>query len=170
MADKPDKPMDLYVAAYADENAAMHDWQSVKQLAKDGAIEVDGLVLVRRDTEGKISVKDRAHDVRRGAVVGAVGGAVVGIIFPPSLLVGGAVGAGIGAGIGKLRSHRDQKEIKAEVEEVLPPDSSAIVALFEERWAPPIDNALLQADKVTKHDVDKDSAKEVKEAAEAASR
>jgi uncharacterized membrane protein len=165
MATKSDSPVDLYVAAYSDENAAQRDWNGVKQLARDGAIDLDGLVLVRRDPEGKIQVRDDAHDVRKGTVIGAVGGAVVGLIFPPSILMGGAVGAGIGAGIGKLRSHRTNKEIRSEVEDVLPPDSSGIVALFEERWGPDMDRALEHADKVTKHDVDKQSAEDVKAAA-----
>ncbi len=165
MASDTDTPVDLYIAAYSDPGAAQGDWDGIKQLAKDGLIDVDGLVLVQREANGNIKVKDNAHDVRKGATVGAVGGLVVGLIFPPSLLVGGVVGGGIGAGIGGLKSRREKKEIKAEVEDVLPPDSSGIVALFEERWMRDVNDALAHADKVTKHDVDKKSADDVKAAA-----
>jgi uncharacterized membrane protein len=165
MASEKDTVVDLYIAAYSDPGAAQGDWDVIKQLAKDGAVDVDGLVLVSRGTDGKIKVKDDAKEARKGAVVGAVGGLVVGLIFPPSLLAAGVVGAGVGAGVGGLKSHREKKEIKAEVEDVLPPDSSGIVALFEERWMKDVNDALAHADKVTKHDVDKESADDVKAAA-----
>jgi hypothetical protein len=39
------------------------------------------------------------------------------------------------------------------------------VALFEETWVTDVDKALSHADKVSKHEVDADSAAEVKDAA-----
>ena len=89
-----DAPLDIYVAAYGDATAAQQDWDGLKQLAKDKVISVDALVLVSRDDEGKIHIKDNAHDAGLGAAVGAVGGAIVGLIFPPALLASAAVGAG----------------------------------------------------------------------------
>jgi uncharacterized membrane protein len=155
-------PVDLYIAAYSDPSAAQEDWDTIKQLARDKVITVDGLVLVSRDAEGTIDVKDNAHDVGRGAAIGAVGGAIVGLIFPPAFLASAVVGAGIGAGTGAIVDRRQKKEIKADVEEVLPPGSSGIVALFEERWVADVEKALTRADKVTKHEVDSESAEEVK--------
>jgi hypothetical protein len=55
-----------------------------------------------------------------------------------------------------------KKQIKADVEDTLPPGSSGIVALFEERWVTAIDKALAKADKVSKHEVDPQSAEDVK--------
>ena len=158
----PDAPVDLYIATYADPDAAQQDWDDIKQLARDGVIMVDGLVLVSRGADGKIDVKDNAHDVGRGAALGAVGGAIVGLIFPPAFLASAAVGAGIGAGAGAILDHHDKKEIKADVEDVLPPGSSGIVALFEERWVDDVEKALAKADNVTTHSVDADSADKVK--------
>src|SRR3954462_3682874 len=99
-------PVDLYIAAYPDENAARGDWDALKQAASDDVIKVDGLVLVSRGSDGKITVEDAFPTARKGAAWGAVGGAVIGLIFPPSLLAGAAVGAGAGLGIGGLKSHR----------------------------------------------------------------
>src|SRR5512132_4150534 len=158
----PDAPVDLYIATYSDPGAAQEDWDDIKQLARDGVITVDGLVLVNRRADGKIDVKDNAHDVGRGAAVGAVGGAIVGLIFPPAFLASAAVGAGIGAGAGAIVDRRDKKEIKADVEDVLPPGSSGIVAVFEERWVDNVENALAKADKVSKHELDDKSADELK--------
>ena len=158
-------PVDLYIATYSDPGAAQQDWDDIKQLARDKVITVDGLVLVSRDADGKIDVKDNANDVGRGAKIGAVGGAIVGLIFPPAFLASAAVGAGIGAGAGAIVDRRQKKEIKANVEEVLPPGSSGIVALFEERWVDDVEKTLAKADKATKHEVDSDSAEEVKASA-----
>ena len=157
-----DAPVDLYIAVYPDPDAARGDWDTIKQLAHDDVIEVDGLVLVSRRADGKIHVDDDFHETRKGAAWGAVGGAVVGLIFPPALLASAAVGAGVGAGIGGLISHGQKAEIKADVEDTLPLNSSGVVAIFEEQWADAIDRALSNASKVTKEKVDRDSADEVK--------
>jgi hypothetical protein len=89
----------------------------------------------------------------------------VGLIFPPAFLASGVVGAGIGAGVGGLVSHHDRKEIKDEVADDLPRGSSGIVALFEPGPESEIEKALSNADKVSKHEVDKASVDEAKSAA-----
>ncbi|HUK94244.1 MAG TPA: DUF1269 domain-containing protein [Gaiellaceae bacterium] len=165
MSPESDVPVDLYIAAYSDPSAAQADWDDIKELARDKVITVEGLILVSRDADGKISVKDNASDVGKGAAIGAVGGAIIGLIFPPAILAGALVGAGIGAGTGAILDHDHKSEIKADVEDVLPPNSSGIVALFDERWVADVDKALSKADKVTKHEVDSESAEEVKETA-----
>ena len=144
MTSATDAPIDLYIAAYDDPDAAQADWKAIKQLANDDLIKIDGLILVSRREDGKIHVDDDFHESRKGAAMGAVGGAVVGLIFPPALLASAAVGAGIGAGAGALVSHSTKKEIKADVDDTLPLNSSGIVAIFEEDWADDIEKALLE--------------------------
>jgi hypothetical protein len=90
------------------------------------------------------------------------------LIFPPAFLASGVVGAGLGAGVGGLLSHHHKKDIKEEVADSLPPGSSGIVALFDERWVAEVEKATAKADKVSKHEVDKDSAEEAKKAVAAA--
>ena len=165
MATKTDAPVDLYIAAYADPDAARADWDDIKQLATDDTIKVDGLILVSRRTDGKIHVDDDFHTAAKGAAWGAVGGAVVGLIFPPAILASAAIGAGLGAGVGGLMSHAQKAEIKEDVEQTLPLNSSGIVAMFEPQWENDIDRALSSASNVTKEQVDPDSAGQVKAAA-----
>ena len=69
------------------------------------------------------------------------------------------------AGLKALLLLNEQREIKADVEEVLPPDSSGIVAVFEERWSEDLDQALKSADVIKKEKVDRESAEQVKAAA-----
>jgi uncharacterized membrane protein len=146
-----DAPVDLYVAAYDDPDAAQQDWDRIKRLASEKVVRVEALVLVSRDTDGKIHVKDDAHEAGIGAVVGAVGGALVGLIFPPALLASAAVGAGIGAGAGTVLDQVQKHEIKTEVEATMPPGSSGIVALIEERWVTDVQKALANAEKSEHH-------------------
>jgi len=167
MSDGTDVPIDLYVAAYDDPAAAQEDWDAIKALVREKLITVDGLVLVSRREDGKIAVKDDASDIGVGTVLGAVGGAIIGLIFPPAFLASALVGAGIGAGTGALLDHHHKSEIKADVDDALPPGSSGIVALFEERWVTDVENALAKADRVTKHQVDSSSASDAKRAATA---
>jgi uncharacterized membrane protein len=165
MTSDTDAPVNLYIAAYTDPDAARNDWDTLTQLAADDVIKVDGLILVSRRSDGKIHVEDNFHTARKGALWGAVGGAVIGLIFPPTLLAGALVGAGVGGGVGALISHGDKNAIKAEIEDTLPLNSSGIVALFEQQWARDIDKALPQASKITKEQVDATNAADLTTAA-----
>lgn len=162
--DVKDDNVDLYIAAYDDPEAAQHDWDDVKQLAKQDVIEVEGMLLVARDKNGAITVRDDAHDVRKGVGVGAVAGAVVGLIFPPSILGGAVVGALAGAGVGGLHSRGKKKEIREDVENVLPENSSGIVVLLHEETDSELEAALTQASNIKKHEVDPESAQSIKAA------
>src|SRR3954470_3445436 len=164
-----DAPIDLYLAAYSDPDAAQADWDVIKGLAREDVIDIIALLLLSRDDDGKIHIKDNFHEAAAGAAVGAVGGALIGLIFPPALLASAVVGAGMGAGAGKLLDHHQKNEIKADVERDLPPGSSAILAVFEEKWVTKIEKALAKADKVHKHKVDKKSVDEAEHAAAAKS-
>ena len=116
-----DDPVALYIAAYDDPNAAQGDYDALKELVKAGAIFVDVAALVSRDDEGKLYVKENAHEVAGGTMVGAAAGLLIGLIFPPAFLASGVVGGAVGAGVGKLVKMDRTSDIKKEVEDVLPP-------------------------------------------------
>ena len=162
---KDENPVALYIAAYDDPDAAQGDFDALKQLVKAGAIFVDVAVLVSRDADGKISVKENAHEVAGGAIVGTAAGLLIGLIFPPAFLASGVVGGAVGAGIGGLVSAHRESEIKKDVEDVLPPGSSGIITLFDITWKPKIDEALSKASKIDEEAVDADSAAKLKEEA-----
>lgn len=144
-------PLDLYIAAYDDPTAAEQDWDDIKRLEQGKIISVEALVLVSRDADGKIHIKDDAHSVGAGAAVGGVAGAVLGLIFPPALLVSAAVGAGIGAAAGATVKQLERRQVKADIEKTLPPGSSGIVVLLEERWVSEVESSLAKAATSEKH-------------------
>ena len=65
-----DAPVDLYIAAYADQDAARGDWDAIKQLANDDVIKVDGLVLVSRGDDGTDQRRRRLPRGPQGRQVG----------------------------------------------------------------------------------------------------
>ena len=160
-----DAPVDLYIATYGDADSAQADFDALKELVKEGVIFVDVAVLVSRDSEGKITVKENAHEVAKGAMVGAAAGFVIGLLFPPALIASTVVTGAGGAAVGGLLSHHREHEIKKNVEDVLPENSSGIIAIFDEIWVTQVEKALAKAAKVDKEKVDKDSMEQVKEAA-----
>ena len=163
MAD--DDPKLLYIAAYDDVDGAQQDFDSLKELVRAGAIFVDVAVLVSRDDDGKISVKENAHEVAGGSMVGAAAGFVIGLIFPPGLIAATVVGGGAGAGVGKLVSHHRGSEIKKDVEQVLPAGSSGIVTIVDITLKSKVEEALSKASKVDEEEVDAKSVEQAKEAA-----
>ena len=160
-----DDPVALYIAAYDDPNAAQEDYDALKELVKAGAIFVDVAALVARDDEGKLYVKENAHEVAGGTIVGAAAGLLIGLIFPPAFLASGVVGGAVGAGVGKLVKMDRTSDIKKEVEDTLPAGTSGIIALFDITWKPKVDEALTKAKTIDKEEVSPESAKELKEAA-----
>ena len=169
MASDNDTPVDLYIAAYADPDAAQGDWDAIKEMAKEKTITVDGLVLVSRDTDGKIDVKDNFHTVGHGAAWGAGAGLLVGLIFPPALLASGAVGAGSAPGSAVSsripRRTRSRTRSRTTFRPVAPRSWRCSRSVGRRT----IQKALPKADKVSKHEVDKQSADQAKAATPAAS-
>jgi uncharacterized membrane protein len=159
-----DDPKVLYIAAYNDPDSAQGDFDALKGLVHDGVIFVDEAVLVSRTDDGKISVKENAHEVAGGTMVGAAAGFVIGLIFPPGIIAATLVGGGAGAGLGGLLSHHREHEIKKDVEDVLPAGSSGIVTVFDVTWKPKVDEALSKAAKVDHEEVDAESVEKAKEA------
>jgi uncharacterized membrane protein len=102
-------------------------------------------------------------------MVGALGGFVLGLIFPAGVIAATVVGGAAGAGIGGLMSHHREREIKKDIEDVLPPSSSGIVAIFDEVWVAQVEKALAKAAKIDKEKVDRESVERAKKAAETSS-
>jgi uncharacterized membrane protein len=63
------------------------------------------------------------------------------------LLAATAIGAGIGAVLGKLSKRHQEKKLGVDVEEYLPPGSSAVAAVVDDVWADKVESALVKSDK-----------------------
>jgi len=155
-----DIPLDLYIAGYSDPDAAKADFDALKKAQRQGIVFIDGAVLVSRDADGDMHVKETGdHDVFKGSALGVAGGFVVGLFAPP--LLGSMVVAGaLGGLIGKLVKHHEEKGIAEEVEGVVPPGTSGVVAVFEEIWVEEVERQLAKAEKKACKEIEKAAAKE----------
>jgi uncharacterized membrane protein len=155
----------LYVAAYADAASASEDFQSLKDAQGAGdEFKVIAAAILSRDADGKVDVKEHGtHDVAAGTGMGAVGGLVVGLFAPP-LLLATAVGAGVGAGIGELVKRHEEKKIGVDVEEYLPPGSSAIAVVIDDRYLDRVENALTKSTKKVSKAIDSGDYDKIKKA------
>lgn len=157
-----DAPIDLYIAGYSDPGAAKEDFDALKEAQREGIVFIDGAILVSRDADGTMHVKEAgdAH-VFKGTSVGVAGGLVVGLFAPP-LLGAMVVGGAVGGLIGKLAKHHEEKGIAKDVEDVVPPGTSGVVAVFEEVWVDEVERQLAKAERKAVKEADKQTADEVK--------
>ena len=136
----------LYVASYADTDSAEADLKSLKD-AQDKDFAIVGAVVMTRDADGKVEVKEHgATPVSGGVLLGGAAGIAVGLFAPP-LLLATAAGAAIGAGIGELVKRHEEKELGVDMEEYLAPGTSAVVVVADDLYADRIDKALAKSDK-----------------------
>lgn len=159
----------LYVASYDDATAAEADFTALKEAQRAEDFAVVGAVVASRDAAGEVTVDEHgvASPVGGGAVLGAGAGIVVGLFAPP-LLLATALGAGIGAGIGELKKRHEEKELGVDVEEYLPPGTSAIIVVADDTYADRIDRALEKSVKKVNKAVEKGDYEKLEQELEAA--
>jgi hypothetical protein len=65
-----DEQLDVLIAVYLIPDLAQQDFDSVVKLIEDGKVQSDGVVLVDKDAEGKVEIKETGdHLGRKGAKV-----------------------------------------------------------------------------------------------------
>lgn len=129
-------PVELVVAAFANEEKAEQVLKSLKKMQKEQVIFLVNAAVMTKDEKGKVSMRE-TQDVGsgKGALFGAIAGGLVGLIGGP---VGVVVGAAAGAATGGVAANRIDMgfpdDTLKELQETLTPGSSAIVALIQHEW------------------------------------
>lgn len=151
--------LEIFVAAYATEDGAGAALTDFKAAQREGAIDlVDAAVMVHT-AEGKVKIEETIDPSgKKWAKRGAIAGGIVGLIFPPSIIVSAAVGGGAGGLWGKLRDKGFQDEDLKAIGESLPPGSSAIIAVAEDRMLAQLESALSGYERIAKHAVSAEGA------------
>ena len=159
----------LIVAQFADMDAAKKAYYTLIDAEAKRAIDIDGVMVVNADYQGKINVQKMTdHKTRNGFLWGAVGGVVLGVIFPPSILAG-AVAVGVaGAAIGKVGHTMAKGKVADELAGVITPGTSGIIALVEITAVDAVKAEIPEAKVVKSAPVDDETADAIKEAAVAA--
>jgi len=107
-----DKTIAVYVASYTSLDGANADYAAVKQLNRDGIIELYDAAVVSKDTAGHVKIRERETPTEYGALSGLAVGALVGIFFPPYLVWELAAGAVIGTLIGHFWAGMPRSDLK----------------------------------------------------------
>jgi uncharacterized membrane protein len=159
----------LIVARFADMDSAIGMYDQLIEMEIAEELEVDGVLVVRADPDGKLRVQKMTdHSTRTGLKWGVVGG-VVAAVFLPATLVAGAVTLGFaGAAAGKARNLYHRVEVEKELADVITAGTSGILCLVSAPDADAVAKQMPQAQEVKTVPVDAETAGAIKVAAKAA--
>ena len=159
----------LIVAKFPNTEEAEAAYQTLTEIERRSSLRIDGVVVASMDAEGKVHLgKVTDHSTKTGLKWGVVGGVALGILFPPTILAGAAATGTLGAAIGKVRNATHRSAIADQLEGVLTPNSSGVIALVEDEAVVEIEKALAQADEIVTKAVYKQVAAEIDREAAAA--
>jgi uncharacterized membrane protein len=115
--------------------------------------------VIVHTAEGKVKFEETADPSgRKWAKRGAIAGGVVGLIFPPSIIASAIVGGGAGGIWGKIRDKGFKDEDLKEIGDSLPPGSSAIIAVAEDRVIEQMERGLGGYERIARHAVSAEGA------------
>lgn len=151
--------VELFVAAYGDEKGAADALKDFQSAHRAGAIDLIDAAVIVHSADDKVHFEETADPSgKKWAKRGAIAGGIAGLIFPPSIIASAAVGAAGGGVWGKVRDKGFKDEDLKQIGNSLPPGSSAIIAVAEDRMVEQLERALSGYDKIAKHVVSAEAA------------
>jgi uncharacterized membrane protein len=151
--------VELFVAAYGTEDGAAAAAKDFQAAERDGAIDLIDAAVVVHTADGKVKIEETADPSgKKWAKRGAIAGGVVGLIFPPSIIVSAVVGGGAGGVWGKIRDKGFKDDDLKEIGNSLPPGSSAIIAVAEDKMVEQLERSLGGYEKIARHAVSAEAA------------
>jgi uncharacterized membrane protein len=151
--------MELFVATYGTEDGAAAAAKDFQAAERDGAIDLIDAAVIVHTADGKVKFEETADPSgKKWAKRGAIAGGVVGLIFPPSIIVSAAVGGGAGGVWGKIRDKGFKDDDLKEIGNSLPPGSSAIIAVAEDKMVEQLERSIGGYEKIAKHAVSAEAA------------
>jgi len=119
---------DLIVIGFEDEHTAFEMRATLAKLQKEYLIEMEDVVVLTKDNDGKIKLHQATNLTAVGAIGGTFWGTLVGLIFL-NPLVGAAIGAGAGALSGMLSDFGIDDDFMKRLGETFKPGTSALCML-----------------------------------------
>jgi len=151
--------VEVFVATYGTEDGAAAAAKDFKEAEREGAIDLIDAAVIVHTADDKVKFDETADPSgKKWAKRGAIAGGVVGLIFPPSIIVSAAVGGGAGGVWGKIRDKGFKDDDLKEIGNSLPPGSSAIIAVAEDRMVEQLERSLAGYQRIAKHAVSADAA------------
>ena len=158
----------LVVLGFDGMQAADEVLNKVRSLKAEHLIDLEDAVVVERDADGKIHMKQAVNLTRLGATSGGLSGALwgtlVGLLFLNPLagmVIGTVAGAGAGALSGSLVDYGVNDDFVKKLAETIPNESSALFVLVRnatmdkvvaaiQQWNPRVLNTSLSTEQETK--------------------
>jgi arylsulfatase len=154
-----DKVTDVMIAGYLTKEPALADYEAVV----GSVAEIEGVVCVSRDLEGKTSVELTDHMARNDAKVLGGAGLVIGLFAPP-LLASAAIGAAVGAALGKVAHTAVERKIEKQAEQTIPWGGAGLIVAYPKTSAEAVDAAVSRAPKKVIGEAEGRKVKALKEA------
>jgi len=159
----------VIVGVFSNTTDAEAAYQQLVEVEKSSSLRIDGVVVASCDAEGKVHLgKVTDHSTKTGLKWGVVGGVALGLLFPPTVLAGALGGGALGAALGKVRNVAHRSGLADQLEGVMTPDTSGVIALVEDSAVVEIQKAQADADQIVTRAVDKQVAAEIDRQAAAA--
>ena len=151
--------IELFIAAYGDEKSAADALKDFQAAHRAGAIDLIDAAVIVHTADDKVHFEETADPSgKKWAKRGAIAGGIAGLIFPPSIIASAVVGAGAGGVWGKVRDKGFKDEDLKDIGTSLPPGTSAIIAIAEDRVIDQLARGLEGYEKIARHLVSADAA------------
>ncbi|HTY96751.1 MAG TPA: DUF1269 domain-containing protein [Solirubrobacteraceae bacterium] len=159
--------LEVFVAAFSSEDEAGATLKDFRAMHREGDIDLIDAAVIVHTAEGKVHFHETADPgAKRWAARGAIAGGLIGLIFPPSILAGAAVGAAGGGIWGKVRDKGFSDEDLRAIGESIPPGSSAIIAVAEDRVLETLQRGIEGYRKIERRALDADASAQIVAAVE----
>ena len=122
----------IIAITFANPHEAERVRQALSEVENEGRLNLDDSAVVLKDAHGRVHVH---NEVDTGVKVGALGGGLLGLLI--GFIFGGPIGSMLvgvlgGALMGSLAQMGVDKGFMKDVEEAMPPDSSALFFLLRD--------------------------------------
>jgi uncharacterized membrane protein len=155
---------DLVAISYEDEATAEQARKRVLELQKEYLISLEDIVVVVKDSDGKIKLNQMFNATAAGAASGSFWGFLVGLVFMMPI-AGVLIGAAAGALGGKLSDYGINDEFMKGVSESIKPGNAALFLLIKKMTADKVVAGLQQfGGTVLRTSLDQSKEKELREA------
>jgi uncharacterized membrane protein len=131
-----EKQFELILAVFEDEAAATNAYKALHKAEEEKKIDLENVVVISKEVEGKIHVKETAEEMSGEVGIGALVGGALGILAGPvGIITFGAMGAALGGLSAKLDDVGfDDRELER-LGGSLQPGESAILAVLDSGYA-----------------------------------
>ena len=126
---------EIVLAVFEDEQTAAKAYKDLHQAEKDKKVDLENVVLIHKEADGKIEVKEAAEKIAGEAGIGALVGGALGLLAGPvGVITLGAIGAALGGLSAKLDDVGFDDTRLEKLGESLEPGKSAILAVLESKY------------------------------------